>query len=397
MSNLFNQYNIMALSLVSNKIWDLITIILGALWSAFLWENATYNTASTQNQEMFRILKKISESYYFCSETRYKSDTYIIPCGYIIGPNYIAYIATNANKLDSNMQNEEKKTIHFILKIYGWFSIKTLITPDVISLKKGKYSTVSTLSLHVVKENYPESHFHKNTYVAAKAIFESIQETYSNSGVYLLHGEPGTGKTTTAKKVFDLCSNESIICKDISMTTYGNTFEDNILKLYNKHTPENDKYLICIFDEIDEYIDLIFNTSERRPYYRGMVEYPNKKSWNAFLEKVHSLQNVILILTTNKSKTYFDSLDPSLLRQYRLTKSFKFTHSGVEEDTFDLPLVETIRPVMSTIAALSEEKPLLDEELDEVLYKVEVLYKIEGTKPLEETTNKEECEEEKTI
>jgi len=50
----------------------------------------------------------------------------------------------------------------------------------------------------------------------------------------------------------------------------------------------------------------------------------------------YTLKNVILLLTTNKTKEYFDSLDSSLFRKYRITKVFKFDENSVVEDVFQI-------------------------------------------------------------
>ena len=83
----WNHYNMIALSLLSNKIWELVTMLLFCIWSAFLWENITYTTNVDDTTELFRLLKKIKETYCFCSETRVHYESTLIPCGYIVGKN----------------------------------------------------------------------------------------------------------------------------------------------------------------------------------------------------------------------------------------------------------------------------------------------------------------------
>lgn len=41
------------------------------------------------------------------------------------------------------------------------------------------------------------------------------------------------------------------------------------------------------------------------------------------------MNNVVIILTTNKSKSYFDEMDESLFREYRITGVYEFTEHDV--------------------------------------------------------------------
>ena len=340
----WNHYNMIALSLLSNKIWELVTMLLFCIWSAFLWENITYTTNVDDTTELFRLLKKIKETYCFCSETRVHYESTLIPCGYIVGKNYFVHIQTNLNDMKSinhsNYSNPNQIQINII--IYGWFSIRSLITKDIINDKQGKYNLITPgvmSSYLLVKEDYPEEHFHKNASIAAKYIYESVKENYNKSGVYLLYGTPGTGKTTTSKKIFEHCEESSYICPDISTSLGGgygsNTLINNLLYYYNVIKPGNNKYLICILDEVDETIDSIFKNETNKDKNENYNPRYTKKNWNQFLEKIYTMKNVILLLTTNKTKEYFDSLDPSLFRRYRITKSFKFDEESVVEDVFN--------------------------------------------------------------
>ena len=209
-----NQYNIIALSLLSTKIWDLISIILHGVLNAILWENRTYNSTAENTTEFSRILKKISNTYYICSETRIQYETeYLMPTGFIFGPNYFAHIKSNLNETNTSRSN-----LKIIIQIYGWFSIRSLITEDIVSDTKGKYrfiETGNTYDLYNYTEDFPEECFHPNTHIASKYIYESVMQQYNHSGVYLLFGIPNTGKTTTAKQLYNYFDESSVICPDM--------------------------------------------------------------------------------------------------------------------------------------------------------------------------------------
>ena len=119
-----------------------------------------------------------------------------------------------------------------------------------------------------------------------------------------------------------------------------------MMVFYNKIKPENDKFLLFVLDEVDEIIDNIF---KKREYDRYSPKFPTKQGWNSFLEKVSTLNNTVLVLTTNKSKDYFDALDNSLFREHRVTQSFRYDHDGVTEHTFRMDDI-------SAVAYAKEEK-----------------------------------------
>lgn len=324
----YNNPNIILLSMLSTKLWDLTVMILWSIINAILWENRTY-TLNNGNVDFYnKLLKKISSTYYICSETRLNYENSLIPIGVVIGPNYICEIKTNIE--DTIYKN---MPIKIVITIYGWFSIKTLLTSDIMNSEKGKYNVVEfngsyVNDVYTFKENFPEKYFHKNTFVASKYIYDSVMKQHNKSGVYLLHGTPGTGKTTTAKKLFDYFDNTSLICSDLHLIENSAPIYKNLLLFYNKIKPENNKFLIIVIDEVDEIIDKIFSKNGDEVTTSANYTYPSKKYtkqiWNSFLERVVSLDNVILLLTTNKTKKYIDEKDDSLLRKYRLTMSLKF-------------------------------------------------------------------------
>ena len=388
-----NQHHLIILSLLSTKLWDIAYILLSSLINAFLWENRTYTSNTENTSELYRILKKVSNTYYFSSETRLQFETeYLFPTGYVFGPNYVVYIKTNLNDIHMSTSNHPpfKK---IIIHVFGWFSIRSLITEDIVSKKRGKYnimeSGIYSCELYESTENFPEEFFHKNTYIASKYIYESVIQQYNHSGVYLLCGIPNTGKTTTAKKLFDYFEDTSVICPDILSPPFSiPTLTKSALYFYNKVKPEKDKYLIFILDEVDVIIDEMMETKNNTHFYETLRK-PTKQAWNSFLEKISTLNNVVLLLTTNKTKEYFDTKDKSLFREHRVTKSFQFDNDGVTEYDFSQLLedekpAEIVTPVEPESVAVVPENTInnmeeVNTEIEEVNRSVSafdsVLYK----------------------
>lgn len=362
-----NQYSLILLSMLSAKIWDIAYILLLSIMNAILWENRVYTTNVENTSEFFRILKKISKTYYICSETRFQYEPNLLfPSGFVIGPYYIVYIKSNVNDMSHHATTRSTHSnIQIILNIYGWFSVRSLITPDIESTPRGKYNIIETGTytsyFHEYTEHFPEEFFHKNACMASTLLYESVMKQHNQSGVYLLYGIPNTGKSTTAKKLFDYFGESSVLCYDL-LNPPGDVFtlSKSMMVFYNKIKPENDKFLLFVLDEVDEIIDNIF---KKREYDRYSPKFPTKQGWNSFLEKVSTLNNTVLILTTNKSKDYFDALDNSLFREHRVTQSFRYDHDGVTEHTFR----------MDDISAVAYEK---EEKEEKVLIKKKWLDRI---------------------
>ena len=353
-----NQYNIIALSLLSTKIWDLLGVILQAFLNAILWENRTYTSMTDNTSEFCRILKKISDTYYICSETRMIYEAkYLMPSGFTVGPTYFAYIKTNLNDTTTTTN---RSTTKIIIHIYGWFSIRSLITEDIVSDMEGKYKYVEigySCELYSYSENFPDECFHPNTHIASRYIYDSVMQHHNHSGVYLLFGIPNTGKTTTAKQLYNYFDETSVICPDLLCPPPGIYDLYKCFKyLYSRIKPDKNRFLIFVMDEVDELIHNIFVTKKIDKYD---IKSPTKQSWNMFLEKVSTQKNVILLLTTNKTKDYFDGLDNSLFREHRLTKAFQFTENDVIPQDFSKrvePIQQVIEPIVEPIVPTRIQK-----------------------------------------
>lgn len=348
-----DQYNILTISLLSTKLWDIVGLILQGILNAILWETRTYTSFAENTSEFYRILKKISDTYYFCSETRIQYETeFLMPTGLIIGPKYIAHIKHTFNDTYGG-----RSSVKIIIQLYGWFSISSIITGDVVGETRGKYKFIETgysSEVYCYSENFPDEYFHPNTHIASKYIYDSVMKQHNNSGVYLLFGIPNTGKTTTAKCLYNYFDDTSVICPDLLSPPNGvYNLYSSFKYFYGKIKPEKNKFLIFVIDEVDELIHNIFVTKRADRYD---IKYPSKQSWNFFLEKITTNKNVIVLLTTNKTKSYFDKLDNSLFRQHRLTEAYQFTENDVIPQPFPkISETETTNTEPETVQPTAEK------------------------------------------
>lgn len=87
--------------------------------------------------------------------------------------------------------------------------------------------------------------------------------------------------------------------------------------------PNSVKKLIIVLEEVDILIvKLHSNLCRLHGDIPTLIK--NKQDWNKFLDKIdrNIYNNIILIMTTNKTLEFFNELDPSYLRDGRLDLSF---------------------------------------------------------------------------
>ena len=142
--------------------------------------------------------------------------------------------------------------------------------------------------------------------------------------ICLLYGEPGTMKSMTAQY---LCKKMLETSKEVCFVDSFNPFEqgDNFASLYTRVNPSSDRPLIIILEEIDCNISKMHSGLIQINKYIP-TQIKTKTDWNGFLDKFDRglYPNVIIIMTTNKSISYFDELDPSYLRKGRVDLKIKF-------------------------------------------------------------------------
>lgn len=159
-----------------------------------------------------------------------------------------------------------------------------------------------------------------------KKIIDEIIANYKKNKhtCFYIYGAPGSGKTQIGQLLAEYynstLTNSIRIFKKEGMD--NETFSISNLLYYVG--PEEDNPLIIVVNEIDTIL-------------LNKIKSPNGKiEWNEFLDEYNSgfYNNTIIILTSNKSKSDIDTIDPSLLRAGRIDKVFKMTKKDAEEIPF---------------------------------------------------------------
>jgi hypothetical protein len=157
-----------------------------------------------------------------------------------------------------------------------------------------------------------------------KKIINEINQDYNKNGfsICLLHGEAGKGKSMISLLLANTFLKQN---KNVSVIDSFNPTEpgDTFISMYNNINPTKDNPLILVMEEIDIIIENItLNKIQAHKYLP--IQIKSKIDWNMFLDRFdrNLYKNIIIIFTTNKSKSYFDNLDKSYFRKGRISLEF---------------------------------------------------------------------------
>ena len=191
-----------------------------------------------------------------------------------------------------------------------------------------------TITLYIREGSYYNLSYLPNNYKAPKKLFpprfkqtliiNEILDIYDiDTHPYvrvLLCSKPGFGKSILA---IHLCYELLNIYEKVSfVTTWSPTDpNDSFVRMYNKIKPSIKAPLVILLDEIDiivkNMIEGKIKISDASPL---PIEIMDKKGWNNFFDAfdIEIYKYVIIIMTSNKHTSYFNDLDPSLLREGRI-------------------------------------------------------------------------------
>ena len=219
---------------------------------------------------------------------------------------YNTYISKNGNEKENEKQNKhkllsnEKKTITLFIREGSYYNLSYL--PNNYKAPKKLFPPRFTQSL-IINEIMNMYDIDTHPYVRV-----------------LLCSKPGFGKSILAIHLcYDLLNRYE---KVSFVTTWSPTDpNDSFIRMYNKIKPSVKAPLVILLDEIDIMVTtmlegkIIISDASPMP-----IEIRDKKGWNTFFDSfdIEIYKYVIVIMTSNKHTSYFNNLDPSLLREGRI-------------------------------------------------------------------------------
>jgi hypothetical protein len=219
---------------------------------------------------------------------------------------YNTYISKNGNEKENEKQNKhkllsnEKKTITLFIREGSYYNLSYL--PNNYKAPKKLFPPRFTQSL-IINEIMNMYDIDTHPYVRV-----------------LLCSKPGFGKSILA---IHLCYELLNRYEKVSfVTTWSPTDpNDSFIRMYNKIKPSVKAPLVILLDEIDIMVTtmlegkIIISDASPMP-----IEIRDKKGWNTFFDSfdIEIYKYVIVIMTSNKTTSYFNNLDPSLLREGRI-------------------------------------------------------------------------------
>ena len=145
-------------------------------------------------------------------------------------------------------------------------------------------------------------------------VIEQIIEQYNKTKhvTAFIYGPPGSGKSIIGLLLTKHFS--SSYCKYVRLWKPGETLSN----LHIEVDPTEEKPLIILLNEID--IPLI-NITDGIPDHKSLdICIQDKSGWNDLFDDIQigMYPNIILLLTSNKTATFINELDPSYLRESRI-------------------------------------------------------------------------------
>lgn len=151
----------------------------------------------------------------------------------------------------------------------------------------------------------------------AQAMADAFRENGCGSSVFILHGKAGAGKSTAVRMLAHKLG--AILYADYNPTQPS----DNLRMIMSDYVSES-QTLVIAYEECDVSLERIKNKEVSVPAgYR--LDASDKASWNNLLDTIKRRYNLIMVMTTNRSKEELDALcdeNKSMLRKGRVDAHF---------------------------------------------------------------------------
>lgn len=272
-------------------------------------------------ETVMRILKKINNRI-ISSSVKYVNGR-DVPTEYFIGPSYVGYL---------NYSNFEPKM--YIITRTSMFKELVHYDTAVITLPTEQQKDPDhKIKVYIRKGTYKNTFYqpitlnmnHLQPFPTQRIILDNIKDIYSKLGraTIFIHGVSYAGKSSIgyllAKEL------HGHYCHSFNPSDPGDQLSNLIVDSQNEDEP-----LIIVLEESDIIIQNIHHQRITINHDIFTSVY-NKSTWATFLDDMIFFNNVILILTSNTSKSTIDEMDESYLREGRIHASFSMMEKIMNE------------------------------------------------------------------
>jgi hypothetical protein len=343
---LYNYFNhnieIILISSIDFPMFDTLTLAITSLFSYILQFCLLIFTAifPFTTQELSGVkMKDFLKNVKYASQWSNKE-----PNGLIMGKWFIGEIQIS----ESQRGNDTSKLVLFILqsdfdKFNGVNRVFDEDTGEMVEQNKvqkwsppGAYYSSTYYPIPIDIMNIEPSIEQKH---AINQIMHTFNTSRSKNAVVLVHGPPGTGKSSLAYCLINHLRNVEKKT-DINYIHDFNPTEPNVSidNLYRQVKPSPKKPLIILMDEIDNIWRSVHHRTVQ-PHRDMRTMMMNKSGWNSFFDKIssgHEYSGIILLMTSNENLDYFRPMkedgtrDTSYIRRGRVDLTIEMTRSTLD-------------------------------------------------------------------
>jgi len=290
------------------------------------------------------VEQNINKNTLYASEHLHIIGKEKIPSGIIVGKNFVAFKEVFTSDFD------ERKKLNYKIYIIQTKNSIVLQNLETFKLEKEVVSPLPNSKPILMKYLVQSSAYKSSDWVIRQKklygqptitqekimnfIREKCEESEKNNYPYgivvFINGSKGVGKSEMTRFLTKEIS--GVLCDSFKPTEYGSVFED----VYNSSTPRKDQPLVLVFNEVDTLF-ASFHKEDHRSYRRDV---DGKDTWNNFLDKLSTTENLVTILTSNLNyEQISEKYDESFLRMGRVhfyieMELNKFTIRKMETNKF---------------------------------------------------------------